>query len=128
VPAAGRLSNPARKAARIPATVAAAILHDTEVVELMVVGRVLGLDAVAVLTDERLLLINDNALKPSVQAFEVDGELQVQGWEEGKTASLVLTRGQDTGRIDSVGDTGLAREMAMRIRARTGAEGAPPAG
>jgi hypothetical protein len=127
VAAAGRLSNPARKAARIPATVAAALLHDGETVELMVVGRVLGLDAVAVLTDQRLLLVNDNALKPSVQGFEVDPELQVQGWEEGRTASLLLNRGQDGGRIDSIGDTGLAREMAGRIRARTGADaGAPP--
>ena len=32
------------------------------------------------------------------------------------------------GRIDSIGDTGLAREMAGRIRARTGADAGPPPG
>jgi hypothetical protein len=127
VPAAGRLSNPARKGARIPATVAAALLQEGEVVELMVVGRVFGLDAVAVLTNERLLVVNDNALKPFVQEIPVDPDLQVQGWEEGKTASLVFTHGEEAGRIDSIGDTGLARELAGRIRARTGADG-PPAG
>jgi len=111
----------------VPATVAAALLQEGELVEIMVVGRVLGLDAVAVLTNQRLVVVNDNQLKPLVLTFEVDPQLQVQGWEEGKTASLIFTRGEISARVDSIGDPGLAREMAARTRARNGADAVSPA-
>lgn len=124
LPSVGRLSNAARKAARVPATVAAALLAEGEMVELMVVGKVFGRDAVSVLTDKRLLVVNDNELQPFVQEFEVSDELTVQGWEEGRTASLIFTKGEQSGRVDAIVDTALAREMAGRIRARTGT---PPA-
>jgi hypothetical protein len=124
LPAVGRLSGGARKMARIPATVAAALLNEGEMVELMVVGKVFGRDAVSVLTDQRLLVVNDNELQPFVQEFEVTDQLTVQGWEEGRTASLIFTKGEDSGRMDAIADTMLAKEMAGRIRARVGT---PPA-
>ena len=99
---------------------AAALLAEGEMVELMVVGKVFGREGVSVLTDKRLLVVNENELQPFVQEFEVAEPLSVQGWEEGRTASLIFTEGETLTRMDAIVDTALAKEMAGRIRARTG--------
>jgi len=116
----GRLSHGARKAARVPTTIAAALLQEGEVAEIVVAGKVMGQDAIAVLVGSSVLVVNDAELKPFVHRVEVGGDLTVQGWEEGRTASLIFTRDGVAVRIDAISDPELAKEMAGRVRARVG--------
>jgi len=115
-----RLGNSARKTAKVAVAVAGALLDDGELVEAVVAGKVEGNGAVLVLTDRRLLLADDRQWKPLTERFAVDASLQVQGWQDDRTASLTLVIGGRQLVLDQIVDRPLAVEMAQRIRYRTG--------
>ncbi|MFA7476300.1 MAG: hypothetical protein WC184_00185 [Acidimicrobiia bacterium] len=118
--ALGRLGMLSRRSAKTAAAVISALLHDGEMVEFGVGGNFLGKSAFAVLTDQRLLLVNDREWKPDVVNLDVDSSLEVQGMGDDRSASLTFTSGATTVMVESISDTALAREMAQRVRARTG--------
>jgi hypothetical protein len=119
--AIGRLGSGARKTSKVAVAIAGALLDDGEVVEAAVAGRVEGNGAVLVLTDRRLLLVDDRQWRPLVERLVVDAGLQVQGWQDDRTASLtLLTEGRQLV-IDQIPDRPIAVELAQRIRYRTGA-------
>jgi hypothetical protein len=95
-------------------------LADGEQVEAAVAGKVAGNGAVLVLTDRALHLVDDRQWKPTTERFEVNGSLQVQGWQDERTASLTLVVDGRQLVIDQIPDRPLAVEMAQRIRHRTG--------
>jgi hypothetical protein len=119
--AAGRLGGSSRKHARIALAVAGAVLEADEVVEAVVAGRLDGNVAVVVLTDRALVLADERQWRPVVERFALDAGLQVQGWQDDRTASLTLLHGGRQLVVDRIADRPLAVEMAQRIRARTGA-------
>ncbi|MBK5224862.1 MAG: hypothetical protein JJE52_18705 [Acidimicrobiia bacterium] len=116
----GRLGMLARRAARVPAAICSVLLDDGERVEQLVAGDVLGEGGVAVLTDRRLLVANAREWKPDVRSLAVGPELQVVGLGDDRSASLTFTGVGDPLLIENIGDTALAREMAQRVRRRTG--------
>lgn len=98
--------------------VAGAVLRDGEVVEALVVGKFEGNPALLVLTDQALLLVDDRQWKPTTERFTVDAELQVQGWQDDRTASLTLVVAGRQLVVDQIGDRPMAVELAQRIRYR----------
>jgi hypothetical protein len=115
-----RLGSPARKVAKVAVVVAGAVLDDGEAVEAVVAGRIDGHGGVLVLTDRRLLLVDERPWRPLVERLAVDAGLQVQGWQDDRTASLTLLAGGRQLVIDQITDRPLAVEMAQRIRYRVG--------
>jgi hypothetical protein len=118
--AIGRVGSSGRKAARSAFAVAGAALEVDEVVEAAVVGKLQGNPAVVVLTDRALVVADDRQWRPVVERLALDGGLQVQGWQDDRTASLTLVTGQGQLVVDQILDRPLAVEMAQRVRARTG--------
>jgi hypothetical protein len=118
--AAGRLSNGSRKAGNVVFAVAGALLRDGEVVECIVQGRLNDNNGAAVLTNARLLLVNEHPWKPDVAELPVDGSLVIQGWQDDRTAALVLQSADRMLTVDRIADRPIAQEMAQRLRGRTG--------
>ncbi|MGQ0616304.1 MAG: hypothetical protein ACT4PW_04850 [Acidimicrobiia bacterium] len=119
--AAGRMSGGARRAARAALTAAGVLLAPGEVVECAVHGSMNGHDGVLVLAGRRLLMVNDREWRADVAEFPVDEAVTVQGWQDDRSATLVVRRNADAGQLERIGDRSLAVEMAQRIRARVAA-------
>ena len=118
--AVGRLGNSPRKQARVALAVAGAVLQPDEIVEAVVAGKFEDNAAVLVLTGHNLLLVDDRAWRPLVERFTISPALQVQGWQDDRTASLtVLAEGRQFV-VERIADRAMAVEMAQRIRHRTG--------
>ena len=96
------------------------LLEDGEVVECLVQGDYQGSHAVAVLTDRRVLVVNDKEWKPSVVTLHLGPGDSVQGFGDDRTASLTFTSSGTQVVVEGIGDTGLAREMAQRARTQIG--------
>ena len=96
------------------------LLEDGERVEQLVGGRYLGESAVGLLTDRRFLVVNDREWRPDVRSIPVDPSVHVQGYGDDKSASLTFSGVGEPLTIESISDTALAREMAQRVRMRTG--------
>jgi hypothetical protein len=116
--AVARLSGGDRRSARVVLGIAAASLDDDELVESIVVGKLADIDAAAVLTDTRLLLLDDRQWRPGRTEVAVDAGTSVQGLVEGNHATLVFTRGDVAVTLTRIGDLALAQEFAARVRAR----------
>ncbi|MFN8019381.1 MAG: hypothetical protein U0P45_14845 [Acidimicrobiales bacterium] len=116
-----QLSNGTRKAVKVPVAIAGALLQDGEVVEAVVGGKLEGNAAVVVLTDRGLLVVDERQWKPFAERIAVDAGLQVQGWQDDRTASLTLIVGGRQLVVDQIADRPLAVDLAQRIRLRTGA-------
>ena len=109
-----------RRSARTAAAIASVLLDDGELVEQVVPGKYLGHNAVGVLTDRRLLVVNDREWTPDVRSVAISPGLAVQGFGDDRTASLTFSGDGDPLSIEGISETGLARELAQRVRGRTG--------
>jgi len=109
-----------RKSATVAVTVAGALLDDTEVVEAVIGGRFEGHGAVAVLTDRGIHLVDDREWRPFHEQIPLGPGLEVQGWQDDRTASLTFVFGGRSLVLDQIPDRELAVEMAGRIRYRAG--------
>jgi hypothetical protein len=93
------------------------VLDDGEFVECVVVGRFEGEPASATLTNRRLLVVNERAWRPAVVTVPVEGVV-VQGWQDARTASLMLVTDGRQLVVEQINDRPVAIEMAQRIRSR----------
>jgi hypothetical protein len=116
--AAARLSNSHRKAARTALGIASVLLDEGELVECLVGGKVNELDGVVVLTNRRLLIVNDRQWVPDQLSLPVDQGVTVRGEAAGTTASLTIQRENLAAVVTKVSDVQLAQELAQRIRGR----------
>jgi hypothetical protein len=116
----GRLAGPSRRAASRPALVAAHHLAPGEVIEFVLACRYLGAEAVAVLTAQRLLLVNAREWKPEITEIVDLRGMQVEGWVDRRAATIRLTLGRDVHVIDRIPDTDLAGQFTSTLRARAG--------
>ena len=116
VGAANRLSARSRKSGRVALTVLAAVLDEGEVVQVVVQGRYRDQAAVAALSEQRVLIVNERELAPDVTAVPVRASLHVQGWQDDKVAALVFNDGAVSETIDRIADRPLALEFAQRLR------------
>jgi hypothetical protein len=94
------------------------LLREGEMVECLAQGQFYGANAVVLLTNQRLLVVNDREYKPDVVEFTVDGALTVQGWADDRAAALLIQRNELTAQVERIGDKGIAQELAQRIRGR----------
>jgi len=117
----GRLGSGARKSAKAAVTVAGALLDEGETVEAVVAGRLEGHGAVVVLSDRSLRLVDDREWRPFHEQLPLGPGLEVQGWQDDRTASLTFVFGGRSLVLDQIPDRELAVEMAGRIRYRAGA-------
>jgi hypothetical protein len=116
--ALGRLGNSSRKGAKASANAAALLLAEGEIVECVVQGQLYGASAVALLTNNRILIVNDREFKPDVIEVPVDASINVQGWQDDKSAALLIQRHEISAQVERIADKPMAQEMAQRIRAR----------
>ena len=118
--AVARWGNAARKQAKTALAVAGAVLAEGEKVEVAVAGKFEGNPAVLVLTDSALHLVDDRLWRPATERIALEPGLQVQGWQDDRSASLTLVTGGRQLVIDQISDRPLAVEVAQRIRYRIG--------
>jgi hypothetical protein len=116
--ALGRLGGGARRGSKASAAAVGVLLDDGEVVEGLVAGQVYGSNALAILTNKRLLVVNDREFKPDVIEIALDSGTTVQGWQDDRSAALLVQGGGQRAQIERIGDRPLAMELAQRIRAR----------
>jgi hypothetical protein len=105
----------AKRNARVSAGIATALLHDGELTQQLVQGSFLGKNAVAVLTDRRLLVVNDREWKPDVRSVELTSGVTVEGMGDDRSASITISGVGDPMEISGI-DPAHAREFAHRIR------------
>ena len=115
----GRLGFSAKRNARVAAGIATAVLDEGEVAEQLIQGSYLGKNAVAVLTDRRLLFVNDKEWKPDIRSIELDDALTVAGMGDERSATLTFSGVGDPAELSGI-DAGHAREFAHRVRTRLG--------
>jgi hypothetical protein len=118
--AAARLSAGARRNANAALAVVAALLEDGERAEAVVQGEYQHRPGVAVLTDRRLIIANDRRWAPDVRSLEFDQRLVVHGWQDDRRATLVFVVDHAGMVLSSISDRPLARDLAGRVRSRTG--------
>ena len=116
--ALSRLGGGGRKNAKAAANAAAVLLRDGETVECIAQGQFYGANAVVILTNQRLLVVNDREFRPDIVDFVVDGAITVQGWADERVAAVLIQRNELTAQIERIGDKAIAQELAQRIRAR----------
>jgi hypothetical protein len=73
------------------------------------------------LTNSRLLIVNDREFRPDVVEIVVDAAVTVQGWQDDRAAAVLVQRNEVSAQVERIGDKPLAQELAQRIRARAGA-------
>jgi hypothetical protein len=116
--ALARLGGGSRKNARAAATATALLMDEGEYAECAVQGQLYGSNAIVLLTNKRLLIVNDREFRPDVVEFTVDAAITVQGWADDRTAALLITRNDLSAQVDRIADKPLAQELAQRIRGR----------
>lgn len=121
--AVGRLGSAARRHGKVAFTVASALLTPGEVVEAVVQGRFQGEIGAAVLTGNRVLLVNEAQWHAASETVAIEPSLTVQGWQDDSVASLIFQSGDHSATIEAIGDRQLAQEMAGRVRAKVAEAG-----
>ncbi len=97
------------------------MLGDGEMVELVLGCRFRGEEAVAVLTNLRLMLVNSREWDPEVVEVTDFTGLSVEGWVERRAATIRISSGQGVHVFDRAGDTDVAGLFTTALRARSGA-------
>jgi hypothetical protein len=118
--AVSRLSSGAKRGGKIAFAVLGAVLEPDDVVEIVVQGRLHGVPGAAALVGAKLVLVNERQWKPDVVVLTIGNALQVQGWQDERTASVLLTVGGQQEVVERIPDRLLAVEFAQRIRERIG--------
>lgn len=115
-----RLNNASRRSGGRPAAILTHLLDDGEIVHHAIVGRFRGEDAIAALTDRRLMLVNAREWHPEVVEVASLAGATVEGWVERRVATVRITAGGDAHVIDRIGDTDEAAGFTAAVRERAG--------
>jgi hypothetical protein len=121
--ALGRLGGGARRGSKAAAAALGVVLAQGEVVEAVVAGQLYGANALSALTNQRFVVVNDREFKPDLIEFTVDAGCTVQGWQDDRTAALLVQGGGQSAQIERITDRSLAVEMAHRLRSRAAGQG-----
>ncbi|MEQ8716160.1 MAG: hypothetical protein RIE08_00995 [Acidimicrobiales bacterium] len=121
--AVARLSMLTRRAGRTAFAVVAGELAEGEMVEVAVQCRYLGHGGVAVLVADRIVFANDREWEPEVMAMPIDATTTVTGWQDERSAALVIATGDVTVTIDQIRDRELAQALAATVRAKAASAG-----
>jgi hypothetical protein len=113
-----KLSPDSLRAARPSLGILTVTLRLGEKVEALVQGRINGAAAVAALTDQRVVLVNEREWSPEIMTFDIEGELVVQGLQDDRTASLTFVGRGENVTISTITDRPLAHDMARLVRSK----------
>jgi hypothetical protein len=113
-----RMSNSSKKSSKVVVGIASVVLEPGELVECLVAGKVQELDGLLILTNRRLVVLNDRQYEPDVISFVVDAAVTVRGEAAGTAATLTVSRESTYAQVARITDVQLAQELAQRIRAR----------
>ena len=111
-----RLHPQDRERAHVPLSVCGALLDEDEVVLGVVTGQMLGRPAAVVVTEERVLVVNDRRWQPVVDIFPIDGDLVVRGRHDRQVAALSFADPSRVSMVDGIGEVAIAVELAEHIR------------
>jgi hypothetical protein len=126
-PAVARMSAAARRGGAVSLGILTTVLVEGEVVEVVVQGTYQHQPAVAVLTDRRVVVVNQRRWRPDVRSIAVDRELVVQGWQDERQATLVFAADGRSVVVSGIDDRPLARDLARQAREMVAARGGPAA-
>jgi hypothetical protein len=98
--------------------VLAAMLREGDMVEAVVQGRFRGSAGVVALVGSKVVIANDRQWKPDTLIVPVTRDLQVQGWQDDRSASLTFVFPAGHERIEGIFDRPVAIDLAQRIRDR----------
>lgn len=110
------LSGSTQKRVQAAVVAAALALEDGEQVQGMVCGEYLAHDAVAVLTDRRVLCINSRTFAPDQDSIAFADLDDVKGWIEGNRATLQVTGGAVDIVIGDIKEVETAQRFAGDLR------------
>jgi hypothetical protein len=112
-----RMSDATRPHAELPLLLASLLLTGSEAVTVVVPGLIDDIVGVAVVTDQRVLLVNGRRWNPAAYEFRIGPGLVVEGWQDADTAMLTFVA-EESVRISAIVDKPLAFEAARVIRER----------
>jgi len=118
--AASQLGGGSRRAGRVAFMVMSNVLKPGERVEALAQGRYLGADAALAVTSDRVLLVNSREWDPDFESIQLAPGLTVQGWQDQRTACLVLTHAGGSAVFDRISDLAAAKAVADLVRSRVG--------
>ena len=91
-----------------------------EVVHALVQGLYQNQPAVAALTSNRLILVNEHEWRPDIREVSLTPDLVVQGLQDERPASLTFVTEGVGVTISGIIDRSLAHDMARAVRERIG--------
>jgi hypothetical protein len=98
--------------------VLAAVLEPDDVVEILVQGKLRGVPGVGALVGTKLIFANERSWKPDVVVIPLTPSVQVQGWQDERTATVLIAEGDRQEVVERIPDRLLAVEFAQRVRDR----------
>ncbi len=110
-----QMSDATRAHAEVPLLLASLLLTSGESVRVVVPGLIDDIVGVAVVTGDRVLLVNGRRWNPAAYEFRIGPGLVVEGWQEADTAMLTFVA-EETVRIAAIVDKPLAFEAARTVR------------
>jgi hypothetical protein len=117
--AVARLGSKAKRDGKVSFAVLSAVLEEGDVVEIVVQGRVRGVPGVAALVGSKLVFVNERWWKPEVVAMPISNGLQIQGLQDDRSATVVVSEANRQEVIELIPDRLMAVEFAHRVRDRT---------
>lgn len=120
--AVARLRHDEIERARVSLTVCGALLDRSERVRSVVTGQMLGRSAAVVLTDRRVLVVNERRWRPIVDIYELGPELNVRGRHDGHVAALSFSDDTRLSMVDGIGEVELAVTLARATREPSGSD------
>jgi hypothetical protein len=120
-PLVSRISADARERCRVALGIASALLEMGEQVLVVVVGTYHGLPAAALLTSDRVLLVNDHEWSPDRRSIPLAVAPTVQGLQDERVAALTFAADGDAATIAEIVDRAIAHDFARELRARVAA-------
>ena len=117
-PVVARLSTGSLRTGRVALGIMSALLADGEQVEALVQGVYQNQIVVGVLTNARVLLVNEHEWVPVVRSITLHRDLLVQGWQDDRTASLIFIHEGQSITLSAIADRPLAQDLAHRLRSR----------
>jgi hypothetical protein len=123
-----RLGSGARRAGKVAFAVLGASLEPDDVVEILIQGKLRGVPGVGALVGTKLVFVNERTWKPDVLVLPLAPTVQVQGWQDERTATVLVADGDRQEVVERIPDRLIAVEFAQRVRDRVAAlANQPPA-
>jgi hypothetical protein len=121
-----RLGSGARRAGKVAFAVLGASLEPEDVVEILVQGKLRGVPGVGALVGSKLVFVNERTWKPDVLVLRLSSSVQVQGWQDERTATVMIADGDRQEVVERIPDRLIAVEFAQRVRDRVAALSSQP--